>query len=74
MPRTAPEISIGTLNLDRSSQIPLHRQLYGALRDKIISGHFAPGDRLPSTRALSEELLLGWNTVVSAYNELIAEG
>lgn len=74
MPRTAPEISVGTVNLDRGSQIPLHRQLYSALRDKIISGLFTPGDRLPSTRALSEELVLGRNTVVSAYNELIAEG
>ena len=74
MPRIAPDISIGTINLDRSIPIPLHRQLYGSLREKILTKLLLPGERLPSTRILAEEMHLGRNTVVNAFNQLIAEG
>ncbi|RKX97472.1 MAG: PLP-dependent aminotransferase family protein, partial [Spirochaetes bacterium] len=74
MPRIAPYLSVGTINLDRSAPIPLHRQLYRALREKILTNVILPGERLPSSRVLAEELHLGRNTVVNAYNQLIAEG
>ncbi|RKX75290.1 MAG: PLP-dependent aminotransferase family protein [Spirochaetes bacterium] len=74
MPRIAPYLSVGTINLDRSAPIPLHRQLYRALREKILTNVILPGERLPSSRVLAEELSLGRNTVVNAYNQLIAEG
>ena len=74
MPRIAPDVSIGTINLDRSIPIPLHRQLYRSLREKILTKLLLPGERLPSSRILAEEMHLGRNTVVNAYNQLIAEG
>jgi GntR family transcriptional regulator / MocR family aminotransferase len=74
MPRVAPQISLGTIPLDRNAAAPLHRQLYRAIRDKIIARQLLPGDRLPSTRALSEEIEVGRNTAVNAYNQLMAEG
>ena len=45
-----------------------------ALREAIRSGRLAPQTRLPSTRVLAAELSLARNTVVAAYEQLIAEG
>ncbi|MGB0387347.1 MAG: PLP-dependent aminotransferase family protein [Ardenticatenaceae bacterium] len=74
MPKSATFISLGTISLDRSDHLPLYRQLYQSLRDAILSGQFAPGTRLPSTRALAQELGVSRNTAVNAYEQLIAEG
>jgi hypothetical protein len=51
---------------------PLHRQLYDALRDLILSGELSTGTRLPSTRVLANTLRISRNTVVSAYEALCA--
>lgn len=53
---------------------PLYRQLYDYLREGILKGQLAPGTRLPPTRDLSRELGLSRNTVVSAFEQLLAEG
>src|SRR5262249_53924281 len=53
---------------------PLHRQLYRALRAAILSGRLAPGERLPSTRALGREVGVSRNTVLLACEQLVAEG
>lgn len=53
---------------------PLHRQVYDALRGAIVAGHFAPAARLPSTRALAEQLNVSRNTVMNAFDQLLAEG
>ncbi len=52
----------------------LHRQVYRALRTEILGGRLAPGERLPSSRALAEELRVARNTVLPALDQLIAEG
>lgn len=44
------------------------------LRDQITRGVYAPGDALPSTRALAEELGVSRGTVTAAYEQLHAEG
>jgi DNA-binding transcriptional regulator YhcF (GntR family) len=62
------------LALDRDSRDPLHRQLAGAIRSAIRSGDLAPGAALPSTRGLATSLGLSRNTVITAYEELTAEG
>ena len=41
---------------------------------EIRRGRLRPGDRLPGTRPLAEQLGVGRNTVVAAYGELAAEG
>src|SRR5690606_31837682 len=53
---------------------PLHRQVAGALRTAIVSRELRPGDRLPSTRGLARDLGLSRNTILAAYDQLIAEG
>lgn len=62
------------LPLHESEGAPLHRQLYEGLRDAILSGRLAAAARLPSTRALAEGLGISRNTVMTAFDQLTAEG
>lgn len=48
--------------------------LHGQLRAAILDGRLKPGLRLPATRALAEALEVSRNTVVAAYDLLLAEG
>ncbi|PWC36532.1 PLP-dependent aminotransferase family protein [Azospirillum sp. TSO35-2] len=66
--------SLGPLALDRAGAEPLHRQLYRALRQAVLDGRLRPGERLPPSRALATEWGLSRNTVVTAYDTLLAEG
>lgn len=69
---TAP---ISTLiNLDRGSGISLYRQICHSLREAILSGQLGEGTRLPTERALAQELGVNRTTVMNAYNELASEG
>ena len=45
-----------------------------ALRAAIRDGRLAPGDRLPSSRALAADLGVTRGVVVDAYDQLAAEG
>ncbi|MBM4266418.1 MAG: PLP-dependent aminotransferase family protein [Deltaproteobacteria bacterium] len=53
---------------------PLGVQLFQALRGAILSGRLPPSSRLPASRALAGELGLSRNTVIVAYDQLLAEG
>src|SRR5262249_41829042 len=64
---------LGTLSLDRGGE-PLHRRLYGALREAILAGRLRPGPRLPATRVLARDVGAARNTVVAAFEQLVAEG
>jgi GntR family transcriptional regulator/MocR family aminotransferase len=59
--------------LDLSSTIPLHIQLYEALKQTIIT-ELKVGAKLPSIRKISQEYKISKNTVESAYSQLYAEG
>lgn len=63
-----------SLELDKQHSLPLFRQLYAGLRAAILSGQLEGGTRLPPTRVLAQELHLSRNTVVNAFEQLIAEG
>lgn len=65
---------LGTVALDRAGQEALYRQLYFAIRDAILQGRLRPGTRLPSTRSLAADLDVSRNTVVIAFDQLLAEG
>ena len=65
---------LDVLTVDRVAAVQLHRQLYDALRQYILQGKLPPNSRLPSTRALAEQLQLARNTVIAAYDQLLAEG
>ena len=58
----------------RADRAPLHRQIYEALKSGIRDGKYRPGSRLPSTRALCADLGVSRNTVLAAYEQLLAEG
>jgi GntR family transcriptional regulator/MocR family aminotransferase len=60
--------------LDRSRPEPLTDQLVEQLRDAIRHNRIPQGTRLPSSRQLSEQLAISRNTVVRAYDGLVAEG
>ena len=52
----------------------MYRQLYDWFRDAIVSGQLSPGQRVPSTRALAAELEISRLPVLSAFEQLHAEG
>lgn len=60
--------------VNRSSGVPLHKQLYDGLREAIFAGRFPAGARLPSTRGLAVELGVSRNTITGAFSQLLAEG
>jgi GntR family transcriptional regulator/MocR family aminotransferase len=61
------------LQLDRASGNQA-RQVHASLRAAILDGRIAAGLRLPSSRALADQLRLGRNAVVEAYDHLLSDG
>jgi len=59
---------------DATTAAPLNRRLYLSLRGAVLSGRITAGLQLPSTRDLARDLNLSRNTVMSAMNQLTAEG
>ena len=62
------------VTVDRSLKVRLDRQLYEILRTYILEGRIRAGTSLPATRTLAQQLGVGRNTVVAAYDQLLAEG
>src|SRR5687767_11084226 len=60
--------------LDSALDIPLYQQLYTHLRTAILSSELKRAMKLPSTRALADELNISRNTVQNAYRQLTDEG
>ena len=63
-----------TYELKKSPGVPLYEALYRCIRSDILSGRLRPGQKLPSKRALAENLEVSKITVESAYNQLLFEG
>ena len=74
MPRRPSHSTFRAISLDPASPEPLHRQLYDELRRAILSGRIATGSRLPASRDLASVSRISRNTVLSAYEQLLAEG
>src|SRR3954470_13221346 len=62
------------LALDRGASLPLYRQIEVALRRLILDGRIRPGATLPGIRAYARHLGVGAVTVMTAYEQLVAEG
>jgi len=60
--------------LDRASRTPLTRQIYMQVRSAVLSGALCPGTRVPSSRTMASKLGVARASVVSAYEQLLAEG
>lgn len=67
-------LDLAGIEVVRDSAAPLVRQLYQGLRQAIFSGQLRPGTRLPSTRILAADTGVSRNTVVAAFEQLLAEG
>ncbi len=74
MAKRATTVPYTFVNLDAASGVPLYRQLYDELRRAILTGQLRAGTRLPSTRELAADLSLSRNTVLNAFDQLLAEG
>ena len=65
----APVIAI-----DRHSDRPLPRQVYDGFARQSCGGELRPGQRVPSSRQLSAELMISRFPLLDAYAQLLAEG
>jgi GntR family transcriptional regulator / MocR family aminotransferase len=66
--------SFDQIRLDRTQRRTLQLQLTAQLKAMIQEGMLRPSERLPSTRALAEELSLSRNTITAAFERLHDEG
>jgi GntR family transcriptional regulator/MocR family aminotransferase len=60
--------------LERASGTPLSRQIYMQVRAAVLSGALRAGTRVPSSRVMATQLGVARASVVSAYEQLLAEG
>jgi GntR family transcriptional regulator/MocR family aminotransferase len=58
----------------READVPASRWLGSVLRAEILGGRVRPGARLPATRDLAKQYGLSRGTIVSAFEQLKAEG
>src|SRR4051794_39878530 len=72
MPRRNP--SPLPIALGRDSGEPLPRQLAASVRAAVQRGALASGERLPSSRALADDLGVARGVVADAFDQLVAEG
>ncbi|MCM3727073.1 PLP-dependent aminotransferase family protein [Neobacillus cucumis] len=59
---------------NKSSPVPLHKQITDFMKEKISNGEWTIGYKLPPQRTLAKILGVNRSTIVTAYDELIAEG
>lgn len=60
--------------IDHHSGVPVSTQIAEQLKYRTVSGALAPGERLPSVRALAEDLGINPTTVARVYRQMEAEG
>ena len=74
--KTRPLQTTATLDLgiDWGDAEPFQSQIARQVRQLVLSGRLKPGAKLPSSRALSEQLGVARATVVDAYEQLLGEG
>ena len=67
-------LNLAAIAPNPASSQSLVQQLYENLRTAVLDGRLPVGMRLPASRLLAAELGLARNTVVTAYEQLMAEG
>ncbi len=60
--------------IDPRSGVPIYLQLTDQLKRAVAVGALAPGERLPTVKALAVQLTLNPNTVAKVYRDLEREG
>ena len=61
-------------DLEKRGQKPLYEYLYMCIRDDILDGVLAAGEKLPSKRMMAKDHGIALITVENAYAQLIIEG
>lgn len=61
-------------HIERDQSSTLQAQIREVLISTVLSGQLPPGDPVPSTRAMAKRLKVSRNTVVLAYQGLVASG
>lgn len=56
--------------IDYNSPVPVYMQIYSTLKNKIVSGAFPHGTKLPSKRSLAEDCGVSISTIEHAYSVL----
>ena len=69
-----PPLSFNPAGIELDRRQGLTRQLYQALRQRVLDGRLVSGTRLPASRDLAAALSISRNSVVRAYDQLYAEG
>ena len=62
------------VRLQKETDPLLHKRLYKAIRHAILDGSLPPHSRLPPSRDLAGELRMSRNTILTVYEQLLAEG
>ena len=62
------------ISLNYLDSRPIYEQIKDGLRKLIVTGAMKPDEKLPSVRALAQQLSINPNTIQRAYNELENEG
>ncbi|UOQ91945.1 GntR family transcriptional regulator [Halobacillus shinanisalinarum] len=60
--------------LDHGSFIPLYHQLKDIIKEKIESGEWAPGEKIPSENEMRNDFEISRNTAKKAIEDLVQEG
>lgn len=61
---------MSVITVDTLSRRPIYEQLIDNVKKSVLCGALAPGEQLPSVRALAVELAVNPNTIQKAYAEL----
>ena len=62
------------ISLNYRDSRPIYEQIKDGLRKLIVTEAMKPDEKLPSVRALAQQLSINPNTIQRAYNELESEG
>jgi GntR family transcriptional regulator len=66
--------SVGSVEIDRYSEVPPWRQVAGELRRQILAGEIPAGRPIPSKRTAKQEWGIAGNTYEKVVSLLKAEG
>lgn len=63
------------VTLDKSSNTNyIYQQIYEGIKKNILEGRLKPDEKLPPKRTLARQLKVSVNSVMTAYDQLLAEG
>jgi DNA-binding transcriptional regulator YhcF (GntR family) len=67
------DLIVPPIVLDKASLLPMSSQIHQQIASAIRSGAIRRGARLPSTRWMARFLRVSRNTLLTAYDELVAD-